>query len=272
MGGLVLAFKRYNPFTGILASPWIGFDNFIRAFKSPAFIDSFFNTIILSLSMLAIGFPVPIFLAILLNEIRREKFKRFVQTVSYLPHFISWSVAGGMIYTLLSPNTGIVNLILRNMGHIGINFLGEAAYFRMVIIGSDIWKNAGWGSIIFLAAIAGVDEEMYEAALIDGANRIKMVFYITIPSIMNTIIVMFILRVGRLFDVSFEQIFILVNPTVLSVGETISYYIYRVGFVDPTNFGFGTAIGLFESVVGLILVYTTNKISKRLRDGEGGIW
>ena len=272
MFGLVLAFKKFNAFVGILASPWIGLDNFIKCFNSPAFVSSLWNTIIISLSMLVFGFPMPILLALLLNEITRTKFKRFVQTVSYLPHFISWSVAGGMIYTLLSPDSGLVNTLFKSFGLNTINLLGDSTYFRWVIVGSDIWKNVGWGAIIYLAALAGVYEELYEAAFMDWATRFKMMWHITIPSISNTIIVMLILRIGRLFDVSFEQIFILVNPMVLKVGETLSYYIYRVGFVDPTNFGFGTAVGLFESVICLILVYTTNKISKKISGGERGIW
>lgn len=272
MLGIVLAFKKFNPFIGILGSPWIGLENFIKCFNSPAFMSSLGNTVIISLSMLVVGFPIPIIFALLLNEIRRNGFKRFVQTVSYLPHFISWSVAGGMIYMLLSPDTGVINVLFKSLGLSGINLLGDTSYFRGVVVGSDVWKNMGWGAIIYLAALAGVDEELYEAAYMDGAGRFKMIWYITIPSIGNTIIVMLILRIGSLFNVSFEQIFILVNPMVLEVGETLSYYIYRVGFTDPTNFGFGTAVGLFESLVCLVLVVVTNKISKKIGDGEGGIW
>ena len=272
MAGIRLAFMRYNPFAGFAGSKWIGLDNFVKCFESPAFIASLVNTVVISLSLLLFCFPAPILLALLLNEITRTRFKRFVQTVSYLPHFISWSVAGSMIYTLLSPDSGIVNSLIRTLGGQGINFLGDTSYFRSVIIGSDMWKNAGWGSIIFLAAIVGIDEGIYEAAIIDGASRFKMMLYITLPSIMNTIVVMFILRVGRLFKVSFEQIFILVNPTVLRVGETLKYYIYRVGLADPTNFGFGTAVGLFESLVCLLLVVLTNRLSRVVGDGEGGIW
>ena len=272
MFGLVLSFKQYNIFDGIWDSPWIGFDNYIKAFNSPAFISSFTNTIIISLSMLLVSFPMSIIFALLLNEIRNAKFKKFVQTVSYLPHFISWAVAGGMIYMLLSPDTGVVNLVLKQMGFSGINLLGDTKYFRGLIVAADIWKNMGWGAIIYMAALAGVDEEQYEAAYIDGAGRFKMIRYITLPSISNTIIVMLILRIGRLFDVSFEQIFILVNPTVQRVGETISYYIYRVGLSNPTNFGFASAIGLFESVICLVLVVAANNISKKFSDGEGGIW
>ncbi|MEN6314824.1 MAG: ABC transporter permease subunit [Clostridiaceae bacterium] len=271
MAGIILAFKKYNPVAGIFDSPWVGLDNFFRCFNSPAFLSSLRNTVIISLQRLIWGFPMPVVFAIFLNEVQQRKFKKVVQTVSYLPHFISWSVAGGIFYMLLSPTSGVVNTFLKSLGMQAINFLGDSSYFRSVVVATDIWKNMGWDAIIYLAALAGVDCEMYEAAYIDGASRLKRIIYITLPSISNIIVIMLILRVGHLFNVSFEQIFILLNPMVLEVGETLGYYIYRVGLYNPNNFGFGTAVGLFESVIGLALVITTNKLSKKIND-DGGIW
>ena len=225
-----------------------------------------------SFQNLLIGFPIPILFALLVNEIRNSAFKKTVQTISYLPHFISWSVVGGLVYMLLSLNTGTINNVIVAMGGTAQNFTGMNAYFRGIVVVSGIWKNMGWSAIVYLAAITGVDEELYEAAYIDGANRFNRLWHITLPGIRTTISVMLILQVGNLLSVNFDQIYILINDMVLETGETLDYYIYRVGLYSTNNFSQATAVGLIKSLIGFVLVITTNIITKRMTDGEGGIW
>jgi putative aldouronate transport system permease protein len=271
MGGIVVAFKDFKILRGICASPWVGTRNFERFIASPAFRSTLRNTVIISLMNLALAFPAPIIFALLLNEVGGGKTKRFIQTVSYLPHFISWTIAGGLFYMMLSPSTGVVNAIVRRFGGAAVNFMGSSRYFRLIVVISSIWKGLGWGAIVYLAAIAGVDEELYESATIDGARRMRRIWNITLPSISSVIVVMLILAVGSILNTNFEQIFTLVNDTVLAVGETIEYYIYRIGLFSTNNFSLAAAVGLFKSVVGFALIVITNAISKRISDG-GGIW
>ncbi len=271
MGGIIIAFKDFKVLRGVFDSPWVGMANFTRFMSSPAFRSTLTNTVIISLMNLVFAFPAPIVFALLLNEVSHAAPKRFIQTVSYLPHFISWTVAGGLFYMLLSPSTGVVNAIIRAMQGTPINFMGESRYFRWILVLSSIWKGIGWGAIVYLAAIAGVDEELYEAATIDGAGRFHRVFHITVPSISNVVVIMLILQVGNILNVNFEQVFVMINDTVLGVGETIEYYIYRVGLFSTNNYSLGAAVGLFKSVIGFGLIMLTNWISKRITDG-GGIW
>lgn len=271
MGGLVIAFKNFSPLKGIFQSDWVGLKNFYRIFSSPSFLTSVKNTLIISTLNLVIVFPMPIIFAILLNELPALKFKKFTQTVSYLPHFISWSVTGGMIYMLFAARTGVVNGIVTAFGGQPINFLGLSQYFRPIVIGSGLWKSLGWSSIIYLSAITSIDEELYEAAYIDGASRLRRIWHITLPGIRSTIAVLLIMKVGNILDVSFDQIFILINDRVMDVGETIDYFIYRVGLSSSNNFSLATASGMIKSVIGFILVVTANKVSKKLTDG-GGVW
>jgi putative aldouronate transport system permease protein len=271
MGGIVVAFKDFKVLQGIARSPWAGLDNFSRFIGSPAFRSTLGNTVIISLMNLVFVFPAPIVFALLLNEVRHSLARRFIQTVSYLPHFISWTIAGGLFYMLLSPSTGAVNAIVAAFGGEAVNFMGEAEYFRWILVISSIWKGLGWGAIIYLAAIAGVDEELYEAATIDGAKRFRRIWNITLPSISNVIVIMLILQVGNILNVNFEQVFVLLNDTTLGVGETIEYYIYRVGLFSTNNYSLGAAVGLFKSVIGFAMILITNMISKRISD-SGGIW
>jgi putative aldouronate transport system permease protein len=271
MGGIVIAFKDFKVLRGIAASPWVGFDNFTKFISSPAFRSTLTNTVFISLMNLLFAFPAPIIFALLLNEVRHIGSKRFIQTVSYLPHFISWTIAGGLFYMLLSPSSGAVNAVIRALGGDPVNFMGESRYIRWILVISSIWKGLGWGAIVYLAAIAGVDEEMYEAARIDGAGRFRRIWNITVPSISNVVIIMLILQVGNILNVNFEQVFIMVNDTTLSHGETIEYYIYRVGLFSTNNYSLGAAVGLFKSIIGFTLIMLTNMLSKRVTDG-GGIW
>lgn len=271
MGGLIIAFKKYSVIRGISASPWVGFDNFIKLFQTPSFLQSVKNTLIISGLNLLICFPIPILFAILLNEMRQLRFKKFVQTVSYLPHFISWSVVGGMVYMILSPSTGVVSSVVRALGGTPQNYIGLKEYFRAIVVGTGIWKSMGWSAIIYVAAITSVDEQLYEAARLDGAGRLQRIWHVTLPGIRAIIAIQLILTVGQILNVSFDQIFILITDMTLEVGETIDYYIYRTGLGSSNNFSLATASGMFKSVIGLALVLGTNYVSKKLTDGEG-IW
>ena len=271
MAGLSIAFKKFSIIKGMWDSPWIGFQNFTKLFKNTSFQHALSNTIIISLMNLVIGFPLPIIFALMLNEVRSLKYKKVVQTVSYLPHFISWSVVGGMLYMILSPSSGAVATVVRSMGGTPQNYIGMSRYFRLIILLSGIWKNIGWSAIIYVAAITGVDAQLYEAATIDGAGRFSKIWHVTLPGIRGIIAVQLILHVGRILNVSFDQIFVLITDLTLDVGETIDYYIYRVGLGSANNFSLATASGLFKSVIGLVLVIVTNYISRKLTDGEG-IW
>jgi putative aldouronate transport system permease protein len=271
MGGLVIAFKNFSPIKGIASSPWVGLLNFERLFSTSSFITAVKNTLIISGLSLVIVFPIPIIFAILLNELLNVRFKKFVQTVSYLPHFISWSVTGGMIYMLLATKTGVVNNVITALGGKEINFMGLSQYFRAIVTGSSVWKTMGWSSIIYLAAITSVDQALYEAAFIDGAGRLNRIWHVTLPGIRSTIAVLLIMQVGKILNVSFDQIFILINSRVADVGETIDYFIYRVGLSSSNNFSLATASGMVKSVIGFILVISANSISKKVNDGEG-IW
>lgn len=271
MGGIVIAFKKFSVIRGIWDSPWNGLENFRKLFAMPSFWRAFGNTLIISGQRILIAFPLPIIFALLLNELRRLRFKKLVQTVSYLPHFISWPVAGGIVYMLLSPSTGAINSLIRMLGGEAKNFIGISRYFRSIVLISHIWKSLGWSAIVYIAAITSVDEQLYEAAYMDGAGRFRRIWHITLPGIRSTVAVMLIMEVGRLLNVSFDQIFMLINDMVLSVGETLDYFVYRVGLHSTNNFSVATATGMIKSVIGLVLVVSTNAISKRITDGEG-IW
>ena len=271
MGGIIFAFKDYSVFKGIAASNWTGFENFERLFRSSAFLCVLKNNIIFAFMDMLVVFPTPIILAILLNEIKNKKGKRLVQTITYLPHFISWAVAGGLFYMVFSISTGPVNAIIRNLGAEPINFMGSSHTYRWMIVLSSIWKEVGWGSIVYLAAMAGIDEQLYEAARVDGAGRLRCLMHITLPGIAGVISIMLILRVGSILDLNFDQTFAMLNDAVLGVGETIEYYIYRVGMSSVNNYSLGTAVGIFKSLIGLVMVLLSNFVANKISE-EGGIW
>ena len=271
MGGLVIAFKKYSVIKGIWNSPWVGLKNFERLFGSAAFMRSIQNTLVFSGLNFVFGFPLPIIFAILLNEMPGIRYKKIVQTVSYLPHFMSWSVAGGLVYMLLSPSTGAIAAVVRVLGGTPQNYIGISRYFRPIVVVSDIWKSLGWSAIIYIAAISSVDEQLYEAALIDGAGRFARIWHVTLPGIRGIISIQLILTVGKILNVSFGQIFVLISDLTLDVGETIDYYVYRVGLGSTNNMSLATASGMFKSIIGLMLIVLTNYASRKLTDGEG-IW
>jgi putative aldouronate transport system permease protein len=269
MYGVIIAFKDFNFAKGIWGSPWIGFDNFKYMFGLSDFYKVFWNSLYLGVLRLVFGFPFPILLALLLNEMRSLVYQRVSQTLIYLPHFISWVVIGGILVNFLSPTWGVVNIFLTKLGMDPIFFLADNDYFRPIVVISSIWKESGWGSIIYLAAIAGINSELYEAASIDGVNRLQKLWYITLPGIKSTIVVLLILRLGQIMGNGFEQIFVLQNPMNLDVSEVFETYAYRVGILGG-RFSFGTTVGLFTSVIGLIFLIIGNRVAKLLK--EEGIW
>lgn len=262
MYGVMIAFKNYSPGLGIWASPWNNFDHFRRMFTDFTFIRALKNTLVISFWKILIGFPAPIILALLLNELRSERFKKVTQTISYLPYFLSWVVVAAMIIEIFSPQRGIINTIIVALGFNPIHFLGSDKWFVPTLILTDIWKGIGYGSIVYLAAITGVDPALYEAAEMDGASRFQKMWNITIPSITPIILVMLILRVGGVLNAGFDQILNLYNPSVYNVADIIDTYVYRIGLID-FNFDYSTAVGLFKNFVGLILVGGSNYIVRK---------
>ena len=263
--GIIIAFKDYNLFEGVFGSPWIGFSNFKWFLTDPAFWRVMANTIKINLYDIGFGFFSPIIFALLVNEVEHIRFKKTVQTISYMPNFLSWVVVAGLVTNLLSPDqNGLVNLILMKLfGTKPIFFLAEPKYFVPIIVIADIWKGVGFSSIVYFAAIAGIDTSLYEAAVIDGANRLKCVFHITIPSILNIIMIMLIFRVAGIFSIGFERIFLLQNALTREVSEVISTYVYSMG-IEKAQFAKTTAIGLTQSFLGLIMVHTSNTLTKKL--------
>jgi putative aldouronate transport system permease protein len=263
--GITIAFKDFNPLAGIWNSEWAGLKHFQRLWGSVFFWRVLKNTLVINLMQLAFGFPAPIILALLINEIRKSPFKKTVQTITYLPHFMSWVIVGGFVVTILSPTQGIISqLSLLLTGERSDLFLMiEPAAFPWILVFSHIWQSVGWGSIIFIAAISSINPDLYEAAIIDGANRWRQMWNITIPCLMPTIFVILILRVGRFMEANFEQIFVLLNPNVYSTGDVISTYVFREG-LSKGNFSYTAAIGFFQSAIGFVLMVIVNRISKRL--------
>jgi putative aldouronate transport system permease protein len=269
MYGVILAFKEWNVVKGVWGSRWVGFQNFAYLFGSKSFMQVFRNSIVISLLRLLWGFPMPIILSLALNEVRSGYIKRPIQTLLYLPHFISWVVITGMVFNFTNTSTGIINIIIKSLGREPIPFLQSVKHFRSVIVIMEIWKTSGWGTIVFLSAMAAIDPNLYEAAIIDGANRFQRIYHVTLPSIVSTIVVLLILRTGRILNNGFEQIFLLYNPLVYEVADVFETFTYRVGLREG-RFSFATAVGMFQSVVGLILIFSTNAISRKV--GERGLW
>lgn len=267
MSGLLLAFKAYHAKAGILGSPWVGLTNFTHLFRDPAFGRAVVRTLTLNLGKLLASFPVPVLLALMLGEMRTSRYSRVLQTVYTFPHFLSWIVVSGVMINLLS-SSGLVNNILRALGMDTVNILGSEATFVPLIYLTEIWKASGWSAIVYVAAISGVDQEQYEAAEMDGATRIQKMFRITLPNIMPTVVVMFILACGNLMTSGFDQIFNLSNAATQKVAEVLDMYIYRVTFQSSTDFGYSTAVSLFRSVVNMALLVLADKGSK-LIGGSG---
>ena len=267
MGGVIVAFKDYNIFDGVLASPWAGLKYFRQMIALPNFYNMVRNTLMLNILSIAVGFPAPIILSLMLNELRSTGFKRVSQSLLYLPHFMSWIVLAGIITNIFSPQYGIVNHILRCFGHDGIFFMANRTWWVVIYVMSGVWQSVGWGTIVYMAALTGIDQCLYEAATIDGAGKWKQMLHVTLPGIMPTISIMFILKMGTLVSIGFEQPMALSNSVVTEVSEVISTYSYTAG-VQNGQYSITTAIGLLQSVINMIMVLVTNHISRKM-SGSG---
>jgi putative aldouronate transport system permease protein len=269
MYGVIIAFQDFNIFDGIRGSTWVGLEQFQKLMHSDEFGQVFMNTLLISVYKIVLLFPIPILIALILNEVRVMVFKRTIQTIIYLPHFLSWVIISGLFITILSPSGGLVNNIIQSFGGEPISFFMDNNYFRSVIVFTAGWKEIGWNAIVFIAAIAGIDQEQYEAASIDGAGRIRKMLHISLPGILPTIVLMFILRLGSVLEAGTEQILTMYNPAVYEAGDVIGTFVYRLG-LGKMDYSFSTAVGLFNSVVGFILVISGNFLSKKLLNR--GIW
>jgi len=269
MTNIVIAFKDYNIFRGVWDSPWAGFKYFEQAFQNRAFFFALRNTLVLNILDLIMGFPAPIILALLLNELVNKRFKKITQTIIYLPHFLSWIIIAGMANQLFAPSGGVINIMLSRFNVGPINFLMDKGNWIATYIGLGVWREMGWGTIIYLAAITGINPELYEAAEVDGAGRWQKLWHITLPGIRPTIIVLLIMSLGRILGSEFDRPFALVNPMVEQVGDVISTMVYRVG-IRSSQFSLTAAIGLFQSLVCVIFLVAANSIAKKA--GERGIW
>jgi putative aldouronate transport system permease protein len=267
MYGVIISFQDYNMFKGVFGSKFIGLDNFRDIFSNSDFYVVLRNTLMLNFLSLLFGFPGPIILALLLNELTSVRFKRTIQTLVYLPHFISWVVVASLIIPMLSPRDGIVNAVITAFGGKSVYFMGEASWWVVVYVLAGIWKGIGWGAIIYLAALTAIDTTLYEAAVIDGAGRWKQTFYITLPGIRPTIIVLLILNIGHMMSVGFDQPFLLGNGAVIQVSDVLSTYVYRLGLLSA-DVAHSTAVGLFQAVVNFIMLIGANFLSKKIT-GEG---
>ena len=273
--GLQIAFKRYSPFIGIWESKWVGFDNFKYLIVGPGkimFVRAFFNTFIINFYQLIFAFPLPIILALMFNEMKSAGYRKVAQTALYLPHFISELVISGMVINFLSPVTGVVNNVLLNLNLISdpIYFMIKPEYYRFIYIFSEVWKNVGFDSIIYFAALLGISPSLYEAAKVDGANRFKQIYHITLPGISSTVVIMFILRIGKLLKIGFEKTILLYTPSTYSVSDVLGSYVYRIGLQGASQLDMATAAGLFEALVGFTLVVIANNLAKKY--SETSLW
>jgi putative aldouronate transport system permease protein len=276
--GIAIAFENYSPFKGILHSDFVGLDNFkdlMFGQSSAYFWRAFKNTLIISLYGIAFAFPIPIILALLFNEVKNQNYRKAVQTITYLPYFISEVVVAGLVLSFLALNTGIINVLIGNVFHIFgiqydyIQFMVWPAYFRFIYIFSGIWKNCGFESIIFFAALCGISPTLYEAARIDGANKLKQIFYVSLPGITPTIVIMLIIRIGNILNVGYEKVLLLYNPMIYSTADILSTYTYRLG-TENVNYGLSTAVSLLNSIIGFSMVIAANKLSKKLT--QSSLW
>jgi putative aldouronate transport system permease protein len=268
MYGLQIAFKEFSPFKGIGESPWVGFGQFTRFFESYKFWEVLQNTLVISAYELLL-FPIPVILALLINQLTSERFKKTVQTVTYMPHFISTVVIVGMLYLFLSPKTGIVNQMLIALGLENVFFMAKAEWFASIFVWSGVWQNAGWGTIIYLAALTSINPELHESAVVDGANKVKRILYIDLPGIMPTIVVLLILNVGSFMSIGFEKVYLMQNPLNVTTGEVIQTYVYKIGLIGA-QYSYSSAIGMFNSVINCLLLVGVNFLAKRL--GQSSLW
>ncbi len=274
MYGSIIAFKEFKLSKGIFNSPWVGFKYFEKLMKSKEFIQVFKNTLVISIMNLCFSFPVPIIMSLMINEVKNNKMKRMIQTIIYVPYFITWSVMGGIVNLFLSPTIGLPAKVSNLLGIAPQNtiyIMGNEGLWLLVYIFTEIWKNAGWGTIIYMSAITSINPELYESAKLDGANKLKQIIYITLPQITPLIASMFILKLGKIASVGFEQAYALQNNMVLSIAEVISTYEYKIGLAQNIQYSYSTAIGLFKGVIGLVMLAVGNIVIKRISKGENGV-
>lgn len=269
MYGVIIAFKNFNLFKGIAQSPWVGLDVFKEVFQMRSFYSALKNTFMLNFLDLIVSFPAPIILALMLNEIKARLFKKFAQTALYLPHFLSWIIIGGIMYQVFATNSGIANLLLGHLGFDPIPFLTNKYYWLITYLAVGIWQSAGWGTIIYLAAITGVNKELYEAAAVDGAGRFGKMRHVTIPGIKSTIVILLILKIGEIVQIGFDRPYVIGNVSVNDFSEVISTFVYKVG-IQTSQFSIAASVGLFQAVVGLVLLLTANYMAKKIT--ENGIF
>ena len=269
MYGVLMAFQNYKPKLGIWGSPWVGFDQFIKFFNHPHFGRLIFNTLAINISQLIFVFPIPIIFALLLNELRSRRFKRIVQTVSYLPHFISLPAIIGMLFMFLSPTDGFINKIIEGFGGEPIYFMANPGWFRPLYILSEIWTTTGWSAIIYIAALSGVNQELYESASLDGAGRLKMMCHVSIPSIAPTIIITLLLSIGKIMSLGHEKILLMQSPLTYDVSDVISTFVYRRG-LEQFEYSFSTAVSVFNSLINIIILFCANAVSRRV--SETSLW
>lgn len=269
MYGLIIAFKDYVPFLGISESKWVGLQNFQDFFANPDFFRIFWNTLAIAFLNILFAFPAPIFLALLLNEVRLKVYQRAIQTFVYVPHFLSWTIVVSLWHILFNLDHGAITEIVLSLTGREIDFLTDPAWFRPMIILQSIWKEMGWGTIIYLAALAGVDQEQYEAAIMDGAGRFRRVWHITLPAIRSTIVIMLIMKVGSILSTGFDQFYLMTNQLNRPVADVFDTYVYMMGITNGA-YSYSTAVGLFKSLIGIILVFSTNRLAKKF--GESGLY
>ena len=269
MYGLIIAFKDYVPFLGIADSKWVGLENFQDFFTNPDFLRIFWNTLVIAFLNILFAFPAPIFLALLLNEVRLKVYQRTIQTFVYVPHFLSWTIVVSLWHILFNLDHGAITELVLSLTGREIDFLTDPAWFRPMIILQSVWKEMGWGTIIYLAALAGVDQEQYEAAIMDGAGRFRRVWHITLPAIRSTIIIMLIMKVGSILSTGFDQFYLMTNQLNRPVADVFDTYVYMMGITNGA-YSYSTAVGLFKSIIGIILVFSTNRLAKKF--GESGLY
>lgn len=262
MWGLQIAFKNFKIFTGIEKSNWVGFAHFVKFIESPYFWRNLKNTLLINVYGLLFGFPIPILLALMLNEVKNIYFKKTIQTMTYLPHFISIVVIAGIVVNFLSPSNGLINILIEKLGGEKTNFLVKPEYFRTIFISMNIWKEAGFNAIVYLAALSGIDPNLYEAAYVDGANKFKRILHVTIPGIMPTIIVLLVLKIGSMLSVGYEAIILLYQPATFETADVISTYVYRMG-LEGAQYDYAAAVGLFNAIISVLLVVLANRVSKK---------
>jgi putative aldouronate transport system permease protein len=268
LAGAVIAFKDYSVFKGFIDSPWVGLKHFETLIHHPDFVRVFGNTLILGFLKIVMVFPVPVLLALMINEIRRSALKKGIQTALYIPHFLSWVIVGGIVFDFFS-NSGLFNIVMGWFGVDPVLAMQESAYFRPIYVITSIWRDAGWGTVVYMAAISSIDPQLYESAMIDGASKFRQIRHITIPLLLPTVLILFLLEIGNFLDLGFDHVFNLLTPMTYNVGDIIDTYVFRAG-IQQAQYSFATAVGLFQSVIGFILVFIFNKLSKKFSDG--GLW